>query len=389
MGNNYTMPDVLLIEPCNFEDFPVGGQLTAAKQILSALGERVALVGVTTDLNVEVGKWAKINIDGVDYDYFPAIRIKHSNKKPLIPMRIQWYLSLKFYSSEITSIGAEYAMTQSIDSLCFALKNRFRVCCHWSAGLNNPFKYTRYKYAKLCGFLFGKFWANKLKKVDILLAAADSRTIGKFKAKHKCLNDKEMISFPTRFDDNIFYACCDSIVKSQKNNKIIVSVGRISSVKGWDFILNSFLEFNRKCSGYKLVFVGDGEDRPHLESLIRKYSCCNTVSVTGYLSPYGVAEYLRNADLAVVGSNLEGWCTAIVEALACGCKVVTTNVSAAEDMIVPGDNGYIVYERDPVIFSDFMVKAVRLAGSNPHDLLDRLKLTALKEDLKRYCDFLV
>jgi len=39
------MPDVLLIEPCDFERFPVGGQLSFAKQMMTTFGNRLALVG--------------------------------------------------------------------------------------------------------------------------------------------------------------------------------------------------------------------------------------------------------------------------------------------------------------------------------------------------------
>ncbi len=42
-------PDILLIEPCDFEKYPKGGQLTFAKLMMSIFKNKLALVGVTTD----------------------------------------------------------------------------------------------------------------------------------------------------------------------------------------------------------------------------------------------------------------------------------------------------------------------------------------------------
>ncbi len=70
---------ILLIEICNFTDYPIGGYLSFAKQMLTAFGNQLALVGLATD-DMPVGEWVKREIDGVVYDYFAITKAVNSNK---------------------------------------------------------------------------------------------------------------------------------------------------------------------------------------------------------------------------------------------------------------------------------------------------------------------
>jgi hypothetical protein len=47
---------ILLIEVCNFTDYPIGGYLSFAKQMLTAFGNQLALVGLG-DEETTIGKW--------------------------------------------------------------------------------------------------------------------------------------------------------------------------------------------------------------------------------------------------------------------------------------------------------------------------------------------
>ncbi len=65
----------------------------------------------------------------------------------------------------------------------------------------------------------------------------------------------------------------------------------------------------------------------------------------------------------VAGSLVEGWPTAIVEALACGKPVVTTEVSGARELVLDGRNGFVVTEREPERFARAMLDALSLPGA--------------------------
>ena len=85
-----------------------------------------------------------------------------------------------------------------------------------------------------------------------------------------------------------------------------------------------------------------------------------SVRITGFQKPGQVVSYLNAANVAVVGSYVEGWSASMLEALACGKPIVSTEVSGAKAMVIEGRNGFIVNNRDPVRFSEAMQKALQL-----------------------------
>jgi glycosyltransferase involved in cell wall biosynthesis len=133
-------------------------------------------------------------------------------------------------------------------------------------------------------------------------------------------------------------------------------------VKGWDLVLDAFAAVRACARDARLVFVGDGEDRDALMSRASEAGLADAVSVTGFLPPADVATWLNAADVVVVGSHVEGWSIAMLEALGCGKPLVSTDVSGAREMIHDGENGFVVATRDPRAFA----RAILSARELPH-----------------------
>ena len=55
-----------------------------------------------------------------------------------------------------------------------------------------------------------------------------------------------------------------------------------------------------------------------------------------------IIQYYYSSDIFVLPSNYEGRARVLVEAMACGMPVITTDVSGASDVIIEGENGFIV-----------------------------------------------
>ncbi|MPM86815.1 Glycosyltransferase Gtf1 [bioreactor metagenome] len=123
-------------------------------------------------------------------------------------------------------------------------------------------------------------------------------------------------------------------------------------------MLEAFSRFLRNRPDSMFVYVGDGEDREKLESFICGKQLAGKVLLTGRQSAAETALYLNAADLFVMGSELEGWSTTLVEACACGIPSVVTAFSSSEDMIQDGVNGYVVRDRDPERFAEMMAAAL-------------------------------
>ena len=103
---------------------------------------------------------------------------------------------------------------------------------------------------------------------------------------------------------------------------VILSVGRIVPEKDFPTLLQAFCEL-RKTHAARLMLLGEGELRPKLESLAQKLGIEADISMPGFVDNPFV--YMAHARLFVLTSRYEGLPTVLIEALACGCPVVSTD----------------------------------------------------------------
>ena len=134
-----------------------------------------------------------------------------------------------------------------------------------------------------------------------------------------------------------------------------------------------------------MFFVGDGEDRQQILYKIDSLGLVGKVQLTGHLYKDEVLARLQFSDVVLFGSTGEGWSVAMVEALACGKPIVSTNVSGSTEMIQDGRNGFIVQNRDPREFADKIHMALNLENASriSRSLAKQYSLESLKSDLER------
>lgn len=380
-------PSCLVIENCNFTDYPTGGHLSFARQMLYAFGNRLALVGITTD-NTPIGTWTEKEIDGIRYRFFSIGRRKISSKKPFIPERLSMFIDLMRYRKKILSLGIRNIFTQAPEILIAVSRWGMNSICYDFPGVENPLVMSRYPWGKILIDLYDRELFKALQNVEVILACADDASIlDLIKRSKGSLHRNHVVQFPTRVDTRLFYKIGKAAARKQldlpQDHIIILCCGRINRVKGWDLILDSFSALLNRFSQALLVFVGDGEDRDQLTAHATALGINRRVIVTGFQKPDMVAAYINSADLLVVGSHKEGWSIAMLEALSCGKNVVTTNVSGALDMIKNGINGYIVKSRSPILFAEAIASALSLPDPNESSLAtaEKYALEHLQEDM--------
>ena len=361
------MPDALLIDPCDFEDYPTGGQLSFAKQLMQVYGNRLALVGISTD-GTPIGHWVEKEFDGTKFRYFSVGRRRPYARRPFIPGRLSVLIRMWRYRHAIYRLGVHQVFTQSPEVMLALSSLPWKSICYCFAGAESPLHRPRYAWARLLAPMFEKWWWRALGRADVLLAASDQPAIDAFvRTRRMARKGPRIIPFPTRVDESIFHPVEQSLARSTLRvapDRILVAcVGRINVVKGWDLILDAFKLFRREHPDAMICFIGDGEDRPAMLSRAHAIGLADAVSVTGFLGAQAVATYLNAADLVVFGSHHEGWSVAMLEAIACGKSVVSTDVSGSRDMIAQGQNGFVVDQRSPAMFAQAMDDALNLVAA--------------------------
>lgn len=382
---------ILLIESCDFISYPLGGQLTFVKHLMKSFGDDLKLAGLSSDNNV-IGKWSKINIMGIEYDYFAFCKVHHKFSKPILPMRLKIFFSLKKYRKRILSKGINNVFIQSFEIYLAIYNWKIKNVCYCFPGIENSLAISRYWYARLFSSFLDYYFLPKLKSAELILAAADNNSIRKLKLRaNKALYEKNIIQFPTRANTSIFYKK-DKIESRKKlnlpfNKKIFLTSGRLGWFKGWKFLIDSFSTYNNKfgpeCA---LYFVGDGEDFNQIKDYISNLNLNNFIFLIGSKPPDILAEYLNAGDVFLMGSYKEGWSTTLVEAVLCGIPACVTDFSSAKEIIMEGTNGYVSSVYDKNVFSTLMNEALQINSDilPLEETISKFSVNTLKNDLLKY-----
>lgn len=378
------MDKLLYIEACDFESFPLGGTLTFAKQFLRCFQKNIYLVGIAKD-DEPVGEWFVREINGTAFNFF-GITNSSSIKNTKIPKRLFVFWALNKHIKKIREISIDNVFTQSPQFVFTLSKYKWSKFIYLFAGIGNSVSLSKFKILRVFGETYEKRLFNKLKKnATHILAAADKKSIDNKLQKHNLAKNR-IKPFPTRFDENIFSiknsnTCRDKLKISEKTT-VFLTTGRLAYIKGWPLLIDSFKLVKEHIPDSILIFIGSGEDKNKLQSYISDCKIDDSVYLVGRKEHKELNEYLNAANVFLMGSHTEGWPTSMVEAIACGKPIVTTNVSGATEMVFESQNGYILKTRSANEFANAMLNAVKL--QNPNDksleLATKYSLKGLKND---------
>jgi GalNAc-alpha-(1->4)-GalNAc-alpha-(1->3)-diNAcBac-PP-undecaprenol alpha-1,4-N-acetyl-D-galactosaminyltransferase len=126
----------------------------------------------------------------------------------------------------------------------------------------------------------------------------------------------------------------------------IISVGRLSPVKGMDILITAFASIKDTFPEIRLLILGDGPSQQELQGLCKKLGAEDRVIFTGKVN--NPIQYVQQADIFVLASRFEGFPNALCEAMACGLPVISTESSPAiREIIREQVDGLIVPVESP------------------------------------------
>jgi glycosyltransferase involved in cell wall biosynthesis len=149
----------------------------------------------------------------------------------------------------------------------------------------------------------------------------------------------------------------DSFWFADDKRPVILAAGRLTKQKDFATLIRAFALAKSKAN-LRLVIIGEGEQRPRLERLIGEYSLQGAVLMPGFVdNPFAV---MKRADLFVLSSAWEGLPNVLIQAMACGTPVVSTDCpSGPAEILENGKWGRLVPVGDAEELARAMLKTLK------------------------------
>ena len=172
----------------------------------------------------------------------------------------------------------------------------------------------------------------------------------------------------------------------QDDYTVIVAAGRLVSAKSFDTLIKSVPHLLAHNDNIRVLILGDGEKKQKLNHLSRELGVEQYVDLMGYVS--NPNDYIYNSSLFVLSSIREGLPTVLIEALACGTPIVSTNCEyGPEEILCSGKYGTLVPTNDPQRLAEGAIEEI----TNPTKkemLLERAKYFTIENQTKKYIEAL-
>jgi len=138
----------------------------------------------------------------------------------------------------------------------------------------------------------------------------------------------------------------------------LVCVGRLCEEKGHLILLQAAAQLKSEGFAFELVLVGDGAMRSELESMIERYLLEDRIVITGWVQANEVRRHLIQSRAMVLASFAEGLPVVIMEAMALGRPVISTQIAAIPELVQDGVNGWLVPPGNVAACADAMRAAL-------------------------------
>lgn len=212
---------------------------------------------------------------------------------------------------------------------------------------------------------------------------------------YKIAPPEKIIVVPLGLDLDPFAKCKSkqgelrkSLNLPEKNVLLIGLVARLVPVKGIHIFLQAIHCLQATHPDIHVVLVGDGELRSDLECQTKQLELTDKVHFLGYRKD--LPTIYADLDMVVLSSLNEGTPVSIIEAMASGCIVVSTDVGGVSSLIRDNETGFLVPPKDPKALAKGIATAIeqrslwkQMTKTAQEETLQRFHITRLVSDIER------
>lgn len=171
-----------------------------------------------------------------------------------------------------------------------------------------------------------------------------------------------------------------------KSIPVVLGAGHFLPLKGFDVLIEAFSHVVAKQPA-RLIIIGEGKQREMLTALIQKLGLEDCVDLPGFAdNPYA---YMKQADVFTLSSRSEGLPTVLIEAMACGCPVVSTDCpSGPREILNNGEYGKLVPVENPEALAEAILQSLS-EEYDPSKVQERIEQFAEERIIDEYLSLLL
>jgi colanic acid/amylovoran biosynthesis glycosyltransferase len=121
----------------------------------------------------------------------------------------------------------------------------------------------------------------------------------------------------------------------------LLAVGRLHAVKDHAFLVRACAELYQRGIEFECSIAGEGPERRHLESLIRKYGLEHRITLLGHVEREQMSSLYGRSDVVVLTSHSEGLPLVLMEAMALGKVVLAPAITGIPELVLAGKTGFL------------------------------------------------
>lgn len=347
----------LLHQFLNFEfNRVVGGAQTTesleerggGKIMLSSFRGSFGLVPPSTRYdNIDVNQFSFVNVyHHKMYSRSQALFIATLNIKSLL-------LKIKGFYSDFDLIHV-----QRIDqAIPFVFLKKSVICTLHGKGSEQALD----KYGKLIYLIYTAVERFALSKVDYAIAVSDD--ICKFYVSKYPWSSNKILVIGNGVDTSVFKPRNKDNVRQKygfsSHEKIILYLGRFHEEKNLKLLISAFdrLSGSSNLKNLRLVLVGEGNTGKQISNMVKERNLTKRVTFLPPVLDSEVPEIICCADVFALTSVVEGFPLVILQALACGVPVVSTNVGDVHRVVKNYETGFLVNDFSDKTFAECLEKA--------------------------------
>lgn len=320
---------LILFDTSNFNDYPIGGQLTSIKGFLKYLGEfhadkleNILLVGVTTD-SAKLGVIEAQQTEAGRLSFLAVAQAPDDLNSVKKSLRVEYLKGLYKYRKVIALTKEDCVYLHTPEAYLFT-----RIAAHKAP----YFVFSHGTFLNMVDHVrFFQHFKPLLRCFHQVLLSIIRNSTCVFVLDHE--TQKQYMQYNRNIvlvGNSIVCMPEQTLHKPDRNRPELLFVGRLSAVKNIGPIIEAVKQYSPNC---RLKIVGAGEMMEELRATAN-----DRIHFTGSVAPMEVAQYMQQSDILVMNSLQEGIPMTILEGMSKGLPIITTDVGGIGEVVEYGVN---------------------------------------------------